>query len=130
MTKLCFGHKKLYHIVIYRHLTYKCDLGLGGYDLGVKRDTSFNYGGHLCQAKWNSLDKWRSYAPDTKHYIILSYMDSWPISVTLNLGVGTWVLSATNRQMMGNICAKLDEICLINEDVMFRTQNIISYSHI
>jgi len=50
MTKLCFGHKKLYHIVIYRHLTYKCDLGLGGYDLGVERDTSFNYGGHLCQA--------------------------------------------------------------------------------
>ena len=51
MTKLGFGHKKLYHIVIYRHLTYKCDLGLGGYDLGVERDTSFNNGGHLCQAK-------------------------------------------------------------------------------
>ena len=34
--------KKLYHNVIYRHLTYKSDLDPGGNDLGVERDTSFN----------------------------------------------------------------------------------------
>ena len=75
MTKLGSGHKSLYHIVIYRHLTYKCELGLGGYDLGVERDTSFNYGGHL-------------------------------------------------------ICAMLNEIRLINDEVMPRIRNTISYCHI
>lgn len=80
----------------FSYMTFYCDLDLAGSDLEVALCTSSHSFDHLCKVILKTFKEFNSNGADTKCWLF--YI--WRLSVTLTLGVDTWLLHSAHPLIM------------------------------
>ena len=87
------------------------------------RDTSSLYGWHFCTAILKLIHNSKKLQTGHEHYPPYSmFLNTFDLAVTLTFDLRTWLLYATHRLYVVNICAKLFGDQVLGGKVMARTR--------